>query len=91
MLPLPPAILFQVTRADVGRMRRADALNLGLGVLLMAVGWYGGRRRHPRARGLCLTIAVFHGTGRFLQLDSPSLKPIPAGCTKSQLQSKSLP
>jgi hypothetical protein len=36
MLPLPPAIVLQVTRADVTRMLRADALHLGL--LLLAVG-----------------------------------------------------
>lgn len=36
MLPQSPAILLQVTRADEGRMLRADAL--GLGVLLVAVG-----------------------------------------------------
>ena len=38
MLALPPATLLQVTRADVGRMLRADALSLSLGVLLVAVG-----------------------------------------------------
>ena len=38
MLPLSPAILLQVTRADVGRMLRDDAFSLGLGVLLVAVG-----------------------------------------------------
>jgi sigma-B regulation protein RsbU (phosphoserine phosphatase) len=32
------ALLFQVTRADVGRMLRADALRLALGPLLIAVG-----------------------------------------------------
>jgi sigma-B regulation protein RsbU (phosphoserine phosphatase) len=38
MLPLPPAIVLQVTRADVTRMLRADALHLGLGLLLLAAG-----------------------------------------------------
>ena len=37
MPPLAPAVLLQVTRADVGRMLRADALSLALGVLLIAV------------------------------------------------------
>lgn len=35
---LSPAIVLQVTRADVTRMLRADALYLGLGLLLLAVG-----------------------------------------------------
>jgi sigma-B regulation protein RsbU (phosphoserine phosphatase) len=38
MLPLTPAIVLQVTRADVTRMLRADALYLSLGLLLLAVG-----------------------------------------------------
>ena len=37
--PLPAsALLLQVTRADVTHMLRADALRLGLGPLLIAVG-----------------------------------------------------
>jgi hypothetical protein len=36
-LPLT-ALLFQITRADVSRMLRADSLHLGLGLLLVAVG-----------------------------------------------------
>jgi phosphoserine phosphatase RsbU/P len=35
---LSPAMLLQVTRADVGRMLRADALHLGLGLILIAAG-----------------------------------------------------
>jgi phosphoserine phosphatase RsbU/P len=35
---LASALFFQVTREDVGRMLRADALRLGLGPLLIAVG-----------------------------------------------------
>ena len=35
---LASSLLLQVTRADVGRMLRADALRLSLGPLLIAVG-----------------------------------------------------
>jgi Flp pilus assembly protein protease CpaA len=38
MLALTPAIVLQVTRGEVTRMLRADALYLGLGLLLVAVG-----------------------------------------------------
>jgi sigma-B regulation protein RsbU (phosphoserine phosphatase) len=38
MLSPIPAIVLQVTRADVRHMLRADALNFGLGVLMLAVG-----------------------------------------------------
>lgn len=37
-LRLAPALLLQVARADVARMWRADALHLGLGLLLLATG-----------------------------------------------------
>ena len=37
-LPVVSALLLEVTRADVTRMLRADALKLGLGVLLIVVG-----------------------------------------------------
>jgi phosphoserine phosphatase RsbU/P len=37
-MPLRHAVLLQVTRADVTRMLRADALEVGLGVLLIAAG-----------------------------------------------------
>ena len=45
-------MLLQVTRTDVARMLRGDALNLGLGLLLLAVGLmaliaYALRRREP--------------------------------------------
>jgi phosphoserine phosphatase RsbU/P len=38
MLPLLRALLLQVTRADVGRMLRADTLDLALGGVLLALG-----------------------------------------------------
>jgi sigma-B regulation protein RsbU (phosphoserine phosphatase) len=54
MSPLVPVIVLQVTRADVTRMLRADALQLGLGLLLLAVGVVAGaayarplRRKEP--------------------------------------------
>jgi hypothetical protein len=38
MLPLVPAPLLEATRSEVGRMLRADALNIGLGLLLLGLG-----------------------------------------------------
>jgi len=37
-MPAHSALLLQVTTPDLGRMLRADALNLGLGILLLGVG-----------------------------------------------------
>jgi sigma-B regulation protein RsbU (phosphoserine phosphatase) len=45
------ALLLQITRADVGRMLRADSLRLGLGLLLIAVGLAAAAAYLGRLRG----------------------------------------
>ena len=79
------AILLQVTRADVGRMLRSDALELALGVLLIGVGILAGAlyarpigRREPSLPWFGL-FAFLYGLRSLARTDAfPLLFDVPA-------------